>query len=396
MIEYKEVIEKFNKLTPNYNLVTREELDLSNGRNTNIFPYKGQFSPDLIKVLLENYAKRNDSILDPFVGCGTVVFEAAKLDLPAVGTEINPAAYEMARSISFINLDKNSREKLVKEVYSINEKLVSETNLADRIEYLIKSEKNKFIYNILVNSFIRVLKNKKEYTLEDFSNSVKKHSEIIMSLPYNKTKYSIYLSDARAIPVKNKSVDLIITSPPYVNVFNYHQHNRSFIDRIYGDTLNIAKSEFGANRKNRQNRFLTVYQYFLDMVQTFTELKDKLRECGRIIIVVGRSSKVRGVNFRNDHIIALVGAATGYKMVERQERKFMNQFGEDIYESIIHFTPQINSWAIKDKNLLIIGKEILELAKNDSLSPEVKNDLVNAIDTLAFVKPSPIYNQKGD
>ena len=39
------------------------------------------------------YALRNGVVLDPFVGSGTSLVEAARLGLPACGGDLNPAAW---------------------------------------------------------------------------------------------------------------------------------------------------------------------------------------------------------------------------------------------------------------------------------------------------------------
>jgi hypothetical protein len=60
--------------------------------------------------------------------------------------------------------------------------------------------------------------------------------------------------------------ELIVTSPPYINVFNYHQNHRAILELLGFDlAATSAASELGSNRKNRGNRFRTVIQYALDM-----------------------------------------------------------------------------------------------------------------------------------
>lgn len=61
--------------------------------------------------------------------------------------------------------------------------------------------------------------------------------------------------------------------------------------------LNAAKSEIGANRKFRQNRFLTVIQYAQDLGQTLDELARVMKPEAIGVMVVGRESKVLGKSF---------------------------------------------------------------------------------------------------
>ena len=64
-------------------------LDIAERVRTNPFPWTGQFSPQLVERLLTAYAPRNGIVLDPFVGSGTSLVEAARLDLPACGGDLN-------------------------------------------------------------------------------------------------------------------------------------------------------------------------------------------------------------------------------------------------------------------------------------------------------------------
>lgn len=381
------------KVSPNVD-ITQEQLDLTKGRNTNLFSYKGQFSPDFVANLLYFYAKDNAVVFDPFVGSGTVLFEAAKKGLTAFGTEINPAAYEMANTAIFLELSVDERLKEINKAQNIVLS-ISNTNegedLYESIERKIKSCKNAYILNILKNAYISLLSSKKPHTIETYIKCIKKHNDTILDLPTSKKKSVAYLSDARRVPLKEYTVDLIITSPPYINVFNYHQHNRTFIDRIYKNTLTVAKSEFGANRKHRQNRFLTVIQYILDMVQTFEEMKRILKPDGRMILIIGKSSKVRGVDFRNDYIVAGVAQITGYELKAKQERKFLNQYGEKIYEEVLHFMP--NKTAPKN-NLVFarnFAKDVLESSKGAAVK-DVASDIDQAIEKVLTINPSTLLN----
>lgn len=98
----------------------------------------------------------------------------------------------------------------------------------------------------------------------------------IENLPKSKKIIKCYQSDARKTPLANESVDFVITSPPYINVFNYHQNYRKSVEKIGLDVLHVARSEIGANRKFRQNRFLTVVQYCMDLAEVLMFLGSRL------------------------------------------------------------------------------------------------------------------------
>ena len=73
---------------------------------SNMFTWRGQFSPQLIEAILSSYADESEFVFDPFLGSGTVLSEAARLGLSASGCEINTAAVAFAKTYELINKPK--------------------------------------------------------------------------------------------------------------------------------------------------------------------------------------------------------------------------------------------------------------------------------------------------
>ena len=78
-------------------------LDIEDKRRTNLFTWRGQFSPQLVENLLLAYCPRDATVLDPFCGSGTVLYECGYLGLQAVGCELNPAAWILSRPKGSLN-----------------------------------------------------------------------------------------------------------------------------------------------------------------------------------------------------------------------------------------------------------------------------------------------------
>ena len=393
MDEIKSGVEIYDKTKISNGVVNQSDLDLDHDRNHNLFTYKGQFSPDLINNLIRNYAPKNSLVLDPFCGCGTVLFEAAKQNHSAIGIDINPAGILMAESSRFHNLNKKQRlnifnktKKLVETIPSFKsptfEKLLVEK---------IVNQTNKYIKNLLINSYLKYSTSRKSKGKILFQKILEEHITLIQSLPYSRKEYKVFHSDVRNSKIDLNSVDLIITSPPYINVVNYHQHYRNITEEFGFNALNIAKSEFGSNRKNRQNRFLTVIQYIFDMTETMNQLKSYLKKDGRFIIVIGRQSKVRGVSFRNDLIIGVISLILGYNIDLHQERKFKNQYGEVIYEDILHFKKSNDSLDYDKSKLLNLAEYVLREAMKEKIDSDIINDVELALESLKKTETSPLY-----
>lgn len=98
--------------------ILQEKLDIVDKKRSNLFAWRGQFSPQLVEAILDAYCLPNSVILDPFAGSGTVLLEAGILGLEAYGFDINPAAWIISRVYELIN---NSRKK---EQVTILRKLV--------------------------------------------------------------------------------------------------------------------------------------------------------------------------------------------------------------------------------------------------------------------------------
>src|SRR4051812_37280613 len=93
--------------------ISQECLNIESKQRSNLLPWNGQFSPQLVHILLETYASNYDVVVDPFLGSGTVLVESARLGKAAFGTEINPAAFALAQTYRLINLDTDKRRKVL-------------------------------------------------------------------------------------------------------------------------------------------------------------------------------------------------------------------------------------------------------------------------------------------
>ena len=60
--------------------------------------WTAKFIPQIPRQAIELYAKPGDVVLDPFMGCGTTLVEAARLGHDSWGTDINPLAVKIAQA----------------------------------------------------------------------------------------------------------------------------------------------------------------------------------------------------------------------------------------------------------------------------------------------------------
>jgi len=158
---------------------------------------------------------------------------------------------------------------------------------------------------------------------------------------------TVQLGDARDLrQIDNNSIDMIITSPPYLNAIDYIRgHKFSLI--WYGTDLDklreIRSSNVGAERKadlleserpfveevlgslkisgkmsDRQTGFIK--RYISDMEKILSEVARVLKKHGKAVIVIGNNSR-QGNYVRNDSILIACAKKRGLDVVNKRIRK---------------------------------------------------------------------------
>ena len=317
--------------------IPQSDLNIDVKKRTNLFSWNGQFSPQFVEAELNRYACVDSVVFDPFVGSGTTLCEAARKGLCAYGIELNPSAYHMAKTYELVTLDLLERNKLI---MSVDELLanIKQDDIIDSLSNYVAMDGRSDVRNVLSTLVILMDIFKNDVNLDLMSSKWEKLQNTIIGLPYSTKKISAINGDARESTLASDIADILLTSPPYINVFNYHQNYRRSVEALGYNVLNIAKSEFGSNRKHRGNRFLTVIQYCIDMAMSLKEAIRVCREGARMIYVVGRESTVLGYSFCNSELIYRIATEIfGMDFDIRQERVFKNRYGQMIYEDILHF-----------------------------------------------------------
>lgn len=380
----------------NIDNVSQEILNVENRNRTSNFAWKGQFSPQFIEAMLKQYGKGKQRVLDPFSGSGTVLYEASLIGMEAVGVELNPSAYYMSKFYELGNLTKLEQDKIILEIQATIDNLLLEEDLLD-LTNKISSMKGikKDIFSLIV--ILTNVKKGEIIRLNDFLKSWLIVKSNFLNLVEG-SNIRVYNSDFRNSKLQARKFDLILTSPPYINVFNYHENYRQSAEILGFNILEVAKSEVGANRKNRGNRFLTVIQYLIDMSLIISELLRVASFDAKIIFIVGRLSKVLGVEFYNSELIVRIFEEIfSQKLSQRQERKFKNRFGQQIVEDILHIDfvdfPKLDESEVIQK-AREIAYGVLTSIELSSVQDKNVELLKQAINKIKFVEPSKIMGEE--
>ncbi|MBU4360980.1 hypothetical protein KKC16_00350 [Patescibacteria group bacterium] len=317
--------------------------------------YPAKFIPQIVSRLVEKYTKEGDLVVDPFGGCGTTATESKVSGRSSIAVDINPVAVLIAKAKITPIQPLKLEEVFIDLKYKLNlynQKKVK-MPVHERIDYWFKPEqkqklsfifleiskiKDEDIKNFFYCAFSNILKTcsiwlqKSNKPTRDLKKKVYDpfntfYKQIKMMLRgnfqfYNLLKEKSYLevpaqivcADARKIPVKNNTVDLIVTSPPYVTSYEYADlHQLTALWFEYTKDLSNFRKKFigtshnGIDKKIKLNSELAekinidlekmskklareVAVYFTEMNQCFVEMKRILKKNGRACIVIGNTS----------------------------------------------------------------------------------------------------------
>lgn len=153
----------------------------------------------------------------------------------------------------------------------------------------------------------------------------------------------IRYGDARLLPVESASVDMVITSPPYLNAIDYLRgHKLSLVWMGYRiaqiralrssnigtevvkettphTTIQEAMSSMAALGSLDNRRLGMIRRYVCDMDKVMKECARVLKRKGRAVFVVGDSA-IRGIFVQNSQALIRLAESHGISLVSRKTR----------------------------------------------------------------------------
>ena len=343
--------------------------------------YPAKFIPQLVEKLIDEYITGKQAhINDPFMGCGTTIVTAISRGFVASGTDINKIAYLITK-VKSTPIEPEYLHKKI-EWLLVNLKLLNNPQssfFGDSIEPLIPEKHLERISywftegNIIdLGKILRVMINEEDETIRNFFlvafshilkscsiwlqastkptrdlkkkpvkpyDALRRHlfkmergnSVFYNIVPSNVRKnlneyLNIQIGDARYQPALDNSVDLVISSSPYVTSYEYadlHQLSTIWLDLT--NDLNVYKKDFiGTSFKNYTSKELSssiandivdkmfqkckkmakeIEAFFIDMQEVFDENYRILKPGGRCCYVIG-NTKLKGIEILNAEIFA--------------------------------------------------------------------------------------------
>src|SRR3989344_111402 len=270
-----------------------------NNKLHTICSYMAMFPPTLPNYFIEQYSNEGDIVLDTFSGRGTTILEACLLNRVGIGNDLNPLAFvltkaksnvpQKSRVISRINelereyekmqdvniKDEEEKVRMIFSDYSLKQLVFLKNKLDWRSSNvdtfvtalllgILHGKSDGYLSLSMPNTFSMSPNYVKNYIAQhglvkpkrNVFDLLKRKLERCYQRPEQKGK--AYRQDARKITrVKDSSVDLIVTSPPYTKVIRYGQFNWIrlwFLDR---NAKEVDKKLFFSQSHEKYSDFMT-------------------------------------------------------------------------------------------------------------------------------------------
>jgi SAM-dependent methyltransferase len=360
-----------------------------------VHPFPARMGPDLAIDRLKRI-KKPSLVLDPMTGSGTVLRHAAEFGHEALGRDLDPLAIlmakvwttpidgevvgkqctkllTMAREVDPLEplpwIDDDHETRSFVEYWFAEPQRSDLRRLAHALQALgrrSRQERDRAALDVLRLALSRIIITKdsgaslgrdvshsrphkvinssRYQVMPGFELSVQQLRDRLSSQP-PPGRVSVSLGDARALrDLRNASIDVVLTSPPYLNAIDYmrsHRMSLVWLGYSVGELRTIRAisvgSERGPETRVRSGEFDPILEalgeidrlpssdqgmiarYAEDMYRLMSELARVLKPDGRVFLVVGNSC-LRKIFISNSKGFATAGRMVGLKLTRQVER----------------------------------------------------------------------------
>ncbi len=333
-----------------------------------IHPYPAKFPPQLPAKIIKMLSSIGENIWDPFGGSGTTALEALLNDRSCVSTDINPigSIIGKAKTTALCSRDEKDLNKFIfrLEYYAENTNCLGEYIEKNKIKLEkeipdIPNIEKWFAYAVICElAFIKqMLKNELQTDVartiaraslskiitkvsnqesETTYRAVPKEMSVgetitvflnDLKLNYSKVKTLSTIIGYRSCefitanvmestvgedkPIKKEAIDLVVTSPPYPNAFDYHLYHRFRIFWLDGDPREMGRIEIGSHLKYQRcnNSF---EQFELEMKPVLENCYSSLK-AGRYAVFILGNAVFDGIEYKTAERIGELAKGLGFK-----------------------------------------------------------------------------------
>lgn len=289
-----------------------------------LHPYPAKFIPQIPRKAILEYSTPGAVVLDPFVGCGTTLLEASLLGRRSIGIDNNAVAIlvSKAKTAKYTRSDLDELERFAADLSarltklrprpdliptndnfgywfpeSVIERLADVKGLvleqAEPLRTLLLAALSSIVVRVSYqDSDTRYKRVDRQIPPSDVDNAFRQRVNYLLTqvptvVGKQRARVSVYESDTRKMPfLSDESIDLIVTSPPYLNAYDYHKYHRQRLHLIDGNVAFARDAEIGKHDDFTRPR-ATPDAYFADMDACFTEWERVMRTGARALVLIG-------------------------------------------------------------------------------------------------------------
>lgn len=293
----------------------------------NIHPYPAKYIPQIPGSLLDYLSvPAGGTVLDPFCGSGTTLLEAAIRGCSAIGTDSNPIATLISRTKCTL-LSREQREQ-VEAVLSqlelfdpamdasieipdfLNRDHWFQLNMQKELGYirhLIHTASDPHAADFLCTAFSAIIVKSsnqesdtrwraKDKNLPDgfaIAEFKKKALDMLSRMRqlerYSLGAVTVKTQDSRQMDfIQDGTVACAITSPPYMNSFDYYLYHKLRMYWLGYDHYEVQEKEIGSRNKHCDNG-RGIDAYVESIRQVVQQVRQKLTPQGCFCVVIGDS-----------------------------------------------------------------------------------------------------------
>ena len=329
----------------------------SKGHITSLHPYPARFIPIIPRTIIETISNGVQlNILDPFAGCGTSLIEGLNAGHNVFGIDVNALAILLQNVYSYsynendlkqynnlfeqlINLllDKKINDKLFVNIPNIDHWFSKDTQniLSTSIETINSFNTSTEIKNLAKFTLSRIIvkiSNQqsdtqyravyKKFSYNDIVKNVEASYKAVLKYLLNtktqwKGKSLIIQGDSRdkSTYLKINEIDLIITSPPYPNAYEYWLYHKYRMYWLNLDPLWSRTHEIGARPYYSGSGKLNAEDFQKDMEQVFIQLFNSSKKDAIQFWLIG-DSIIKGKIVNNTDLITNACEKNGCNVIE--------------------------------------------------------------------------------
>lgn len=288
-----------------------------------LFPYRGKFHPQMVKGILNAMGVRcGETVLDPMMGSGTTLIEAALMGVNAIGVDASPFCRFMAAAkvagfsapIGPLETAVSNSDRLLTLFREVAGQLGALGSSSTDYKPAAWPDANECgwldaaVWPVLLLAYFdsvgyaeRSSRHPPEQQfkgiVERYTFVVKKARNAIEALDFTLGDVRLHEGDARQLPLQSESVHGILFSPPYSFAVDYVENDEKHLQTL-GIDLNELRERMIGLRGRTPRQKLDLY---------LSDINRVLCECARVLMPGRYCTIVIGTN--NQQIAKVLGKA---------------------------------------------------------------------------------------